>query len=34
VLGKAETLVGEVRQRFATLCPVERIYLKNRFSAY
>lgn len=34
VLGKAETLVGEVRQRFATLCPIERIYQKNRFSAY
>lgn len=34
VLGKAETLVGEVRQRFATLCPMERIYQKNRFSAY
>ena len=34
VLGKAETLVSEVRQRFATLCPIERIYQKNRFSAY
>jgi chemotaxis protein methyltransferase CheR len=26
VLGKAETLVGESRQRFQTICPVERIY--------
>lgn len=26
VLGKSETLVGEVRRRFATVCPVERIY--------
>jgi len=34
VLGKAETLVGEVRQRFATLCPMERIYQKNRFPFY
>lgn len=34
VLGKAETLVGETRRRFASVCPVERIYMKNRFSAY
>ncbi|RNC72312.1 MAG: protein-glutamate O-methyltransferase CheR [Desulfuromonadales bacterium] len=34
VLGKAETLVGETRRRFTTLCPVERMYVKNRFSAY
>jgi chemotaxis protein methyltransferase CheR len=34
VLGKAETLVGENRRRFAPICPVERIYMKNRFSAY
>lgn len=34
VLGKAETLVGESRRRFATVCPVERIYTKNRFSAF
>lgn len=34
VLGKAETLVAEVRQRFTTLCPIERIYQKNRFSVY
>ncbi|MCM2358095.1 MAG: protein-glutamate O-methyltransferase CheR [Geobacteraceae bacterium] len=26
VLGKAETLVGESRKRFRTVCPVERIY--------
>jgi len=26
VLGKAETLVGESRRRFQTVCPVERIY--------
>ena len=26
VLGKAETLVGECRRRFQTICPVERIY--------
>jgi chemotaxis protein methyltransferase CheR len=26
VLGKSETLVGETRQRFRTICPVERIY--------
>jgi chemotaxis protein methyltransferase CheR len=26
VLGKAETLVGESRLRFQTVCPVERIY--------
>lgn len=26
VLGKSETVVGEVRQLFATVCPVERIY--------
>jgi chemotaxis protein methyltransferase CheR len=26
VLGKSETLVGESRQRFRTICPVERIY--------
>jgi chemotaxis protein methyltransferase CheR len=26
VLGKSETLVGEVRGLFATVCPVERIY--------
>ena len=34
VLGKAETLVGEMQRRFTPLCPVERIYQKNRFSAY
>lgn len=34
VLGKAETLVGETRRRFATVCPIERIYMKNRFSIY
>lgn len=34
ILGKAETLVGESRRRFATVCPVERIYMKNRFSVY
>lgn len=26
VLGKSETLVGESRRRFQTICPVERIY--------
>ncbi|UFS71563.1 protein-glutamate O-methyltransferase CheR [Geomonas sp. RF6] len=26
VLGKSETLVGQARRRFATVCPVERIY--------
>ena len=26
VLGKSETVVGEVRQLFATICPVERLY--------
>lgn len=26
ILGKSETLVGEVRRLFATVCPVERIY--------
>ena len=26
VLGKSETLVGDVRQRFESICPVERIY--------
>ena len=26
VLGKSETLVGDVRRRFETVCPVERIY--------
>ena len=26
VLGKSETLVGEVRRRFTAVCPVERIY--------
>jgi len=26
ILGKSETLVGEVRALFATVCPVERIY--------
>ena len=26
VLGKTETLVGESRRRFQTICPVERIY--------
>lgn len=26
VLGKAETLVGESRRRFQTVCPMERIY--------
>lgn len=34
ILGKAETLVGELRRRFGTICPVERIYTKNRFSVY
>lgn len=28
VLGKSETLVGESRSRFETLCPIERIYRK------
>lgn len=26
VLGKSETLVGDVRRRFTALCPIERIY--------
>ena len=26
VLGKSETLVGEVRRRFKAVCPIERIY--------
>jgi chemotaxis protein methyltransferase CheR len=26
ILGKSETLVGEVRRRFTVVCPVERIY--------
>ena len=26
VLGKSETLVGEVRRKFSAVCPVERIY--------
>jgi chemotaxis protein methyltransferase CheR len=26
VLGKSETLVGDVRRRFEAVCPVERIY--------
>jgi chemotaxis protein methyltransferase CheR len=26
VLGKSETLVGDVRRRFESVCPVERIY--------
>ena len=26
VLGKAETLIGESRRRFRTVCPIERIY--------
>ena len=26
VLGKSETMVGEARKRFQTVCPVERIY--------
>ena len=26
VLGKSETLVGDVRRRFEAICPVERIY--------
>lgn len=26
VLGKSETLVGDVRKHFTTICPVERIY--------
>lgn len=29
VLGKSETLVGDVRQRFEALCPVERIYRRR-----
>ncbi|MDD2319035.1 MAG: protein-glutamate O-methyltransferase CheR [Geobacteraceae bacterium] len=29
VLGKTETLLGEVRDRYQTLCPVERIYRKK-----
>jgi len=28
VLGKSETLVGETRRRFTSVCPVERIYRK------
>lgn len=28
VLGKSETLVGDVRRLFSTVCPVERIYRK------
>lgn len=28
VLGKSETLVGDARQRFVSVCPVERIYRK------
>lgn len=34
VLGKAETVVGEVRQRFTTLCPIERIYQKSPLTAF
>jgi chemotaxis protein methyltransferase CheR len=26
VLGKSETLFGEIRTRFQTVCPIERIY--------
>lgn len=33
VLGKAETLVGESRRRFQTLCPIERIYRKISLQA-
>ena len=29
VLGKSETLVGDVRRRFSSLCPVERIYQRS-----
>jgi len=29
VLGKSETLVGDVRRRFTAVCPVERIYRKS-----
>lgn len=29
VLGKSETLVGDVRRRFTSLCPVERIYQRT-----
>jgi chemotaxis protein methyltransferase CheR len=29
VLGKSETLVSDVRQRFETICPVERIYRRR-----
>jgi len=29
VLGKTETLMGEMRERYQTLCPVERIYRKK-----
>lgn len=29
VLGKAETLVGNARNRFTVICPVERIYRRN-----
>lgn len=28
VLGKSETLVGDVRRHFTTICPTERIYLR------
>lgn len=29
VLGKSETLVGEVRRRFSVICPIERIYRRT-----
>lgn len=29
VLGKSETLVGDVRRRFETVCPMERIYRRK-----
>ena len=29
VLGKTENLMGEVRDRYQTLCPIERIYRKR-----
>jgi chemotaxis protein methyltransferase CheR len=29
VLGKSETLIGEARRLFATVCPVERIYRRQ-----
>lgn len=29
VLGKSETLVGDVRRRFEAICPVERIYRRT-----